>query len=172
MTLSATSTVTVSAKQTGAHDFGGPDFTAKLTAKIATTDGTELNQADLFFSDERTVADGANDDLDLSGVLTGAFGLTLTFAEIVSITIVNGPISGILNTTDLTIGAGTNPYFGFLGSGTDTVGPLKPGSVFHIASADEAGLGTVTAGTGDILRITNSAGAAATYQIKIIGRSA
>ena len=39
-------------------------------------------------------------------------------------------------------------------------------------SGDAAGIGAVTAGTGDILRIANSSGASATYQIGIVGRSA
>ncbi len=172
MTLSAKITTTVTATQTGTNAFGGPGFTPSLNGTINTTDGTAAGQADLMFMEERVVGDGANDDLDLAGALSDALGVTLTYITIVSITIVNAPISGAANTTDLTIGAGTNPFFGFLGSATDTVGPLKPGASFQIASSDAAGLGTVTAATADILRIANSAGAAATYQICIVGRSA
>ncbi len=172
MALSSKITTLVSASQTGDNDFGGPGFTPSLTGTINTTDGTAAGQADLIFTDERIVGDGADDDLDLAVGLVDALGTSLTFVTVVSITVVNGPISGTANTTDLTIGGGTNPFFGFLGSGTDTVGPLKPGASFQIAASDAAGIGTVTAATADILRITNSAGAAATYQICIIGRSA
>ena len=41
-----------------------------------------------------------------------------------------------------------------------------------LAAGDAAGLGAVTAGTGDILRIANSSGATAKFQIAILARSA
>jgi hypothetical protein len=170
MTLQATFTAKIVASQTG-----GNAFTDKFTPTIEKiqrlTDGTTANKADLIYADERTVTTGANDDIDLSGVLTDAFGVTIAAAEIVAIMIINGPISGTANSTDLTIGAGSNPFIGFLGA-TDTIGPIKPAGVFMLAAGDAAGIGTVVAGTGDILRIANSSGASATYQIAIIARSA
>jgi hypothetical protein len=44
--------------------------------------------------------------------------------------------------------------------------------VFLLVSPGAAGIGTVTADTGDILRITNGSGANASYKIGLIGRSA
>ncbi len=89
-----------------------------------------------------------------------------------AILIINGPISGSANTTDLTIGLGTNPFLGFLGGTTPTIGPIKPAGMFMIAAGHASGIGTVGAASSDILRIANSSGASATYQIAILARSA
>ena len=62
-------------------------------------------------------------------------------------------------------------FIGFLAA-TDTIGPIKPGGIFMLIAGDLAGIGTVTAGTGDILRIANSSGGTAKYQIAILARSA
>ena len=135
------------------------------------SDGTTAGKFDLVYMSERTVATGANDDIDLAGVLTSPLGDTITAAEIVAVFLINRQKNGTVNTTDLTIGAGTNPWIGVLGA-THTIGPIKPGGMVMIGAGDAAGIGVVTAGTGDILRVANSAGAANTYQIGILARSA
>jgi len=172
MALTSELTVRLKARQTGANDFGGPDFTPVVEALLQLTDGTAANQADILWADQRTVASATNDDLDLAGVLSSAFGATIAAAEIVAILVINKPKTGTANTTNLTIGVGTNPVVGYLGGTSPTVGPLRPGGVFLIASPDVAGVAAVTAATGDILRVANSSGAAATYQIAILARSA
>lgn len=172
MALTAKIRATLIANQTGANDFGGPDFTPEMTAAINLASGTVANAADVLWMDQRTVASATNDDLDLSGVLTDAFGDTVTMVELVGVFIINGPRSGAANTTALTIGGGTNPVVGFLGGTNPTIGPLQPGAFVFLASPAASGLGAVTAGTGDILRIANASGAAATYQIAILGRTA
>lgn len=158
--------------ETGTNDFGGPSFTPEMQALISLVDGTAAGQANIVWADERTVGTGANDDLDLAGVLTSAFGTTIAAAELVALFVINGSRSGAANTTNLTIGGGTNPVTGFLGGTAPTIGPIRPGSFVFLGSSDAAGFGAITAGTGDILRITNSAGASATYQIAILARNA
>lgn len=171
MALTATLTARLEATQTGPNDFSD-SFAPVVSKVLATLDGTTANKADLIFADQRAVSTGANDDIDLAGVLTDAFGVTLTFVELVGILIINAPITGAANTTDLTIGLGSNPFLGFLGGTTPTIGPIKPGGAFMIFAGDADGIGTVGAGSSDILRIANSSGATANYQIVIIGRSA
>ena len=171
MTVTATLSARLEAAQTGPNDYLDT-FAPILAGTQKLVDGVAANQADLIFADQRAVADGANDDIDLAGVLTDAFGVSITFAELVGLLIINKPISGAANTTDLTIGLGTNPFLGFLGGTTPTLGPIKPGGVFMIFAGDAAGIGTVGAAASDILRVANSAGAVANYQIAIIGRSA
>lgn len=154
--------------QTGSNDFGGPEFKPVLETLIQLTDGTTVNKADLAFVDERTVATGATDSLDLAGVLADSFGTTIAAAEIVALMIINKPRAGTpVNTTDLTIGGGTNGVFA-------TAMPfiLKPGAVFLLAAGDAAGVKTVTAATADILTIVNSSGASNKYQIAVLARSA
>ncbi|MDD9733107.1 hypothetical protein PVW46_24670 [Mameliella sp. AT18] len=172
MTLKAELRVRLEATQTGESDFGSVSFTPLMQLAQALADGTGANQADVLWMDERPVADGANDDLDLSGALTDVFGNSVNMAEVVAIFIINAPRSGSANTTDLTVGGATNAFEGFLGGTSPTIGPIKPGGFLAIGAGDAAGIGAVTGGSEDELRIANSAGAAATYQVAIIGRSA
>ncbi|MAQ82248.1 MAG: hypothetical protein CMH12_03335 [Maritimibacter sp.] len=172
MTLSCDLSVRLKASQRGSSDFGGDRFTPTVAAAIQLASGTGAGQADILFVDERTVSASSNDDLDLSGVLADAFGATIAAAEIVAILVINGPISGEPNLSDLTIGGASNAFEGFLGGTSPTVGPIKPGGVFLLAAGDAAGIGTVGAGSTDELRISAGAGGDATYQIAIIARSA
>ncbi len=124
MALIADILAKITATQTGPNDFGADKFRPQVQAALALTDGTGANQANILFADQRTVASASNDDIDLVGVLTDAFGATITAAELVAILIINVPISGPANTTSLTIGGGSNPVAGFLGGTTPTIGPM------------------------------------------------
>lgn len=168
MAITARLTAALSWVQTGAHDLGVPSFKSALQREMIYVDGTAADQADILFADTRTIVSGGTDDLDLAGALSNAFGQTITAAKIVALMI----SSRSSNTTNLTIGVGTNPVVGWLGGTTPTLGPIRPGGVFLRAETGAAGICSVTAGTADILRIANAAGAAATYDIVILGRSA
>lgn len=159
--------VKFSANVSGSNDLGNPIFAPELKALMQFSGGTVADTADIVFTDTRTVGSASNDDIDLAGVLTNAFGATITAVEIVGIIV--KPARA--NTTVLTIGGGTNPWITmFLATGDGI--KVFPGGVFVNFAPDASGLGTVTAGTGDILRIANAAGAAATYDIVILARSA
>jgi len=88
--------------------------------------------------------------------------------------VINAPLDSTeaANVSNLTIGGATNPFVGFLGGTTPTIGPIRPGGFVVIGAADLGGIGSPVAGTGDILRIANGAGGTAKYQIAILGRSA
>lgn len=173
MTLRATVKAEILPYYRGGNDYDtGGLISPVFRALLSLTNGTAANQADLMFVDERTVSESSNDDLDLAGSLVDSFGTTLTFAELVALMIVNAPIAGAANVSDLTIGNGSNPFEGFLGGTNPVVGPIKPGAMFLIAAGDAAGIGTVTGGSADELRIANGAGGSATYQIMVLGRSA
>jgi hypothetical protein len=174
MGLTAELLVRLTATQTGSNDFGGPAFTPRVEKRLQFESGTAAGQADILWVDERTVASGANDDIDLAGVLTGAFGASIVAAELVALLVINGPRSeGSVNTTALTIGdAASNPIAGFLGGTDPTIGPIQPGGFVALGAGHASGLGVVTGGAADVLRIANAAGAAATYQIAVLARSA
>lgn len=135
--------------------------------------GAAAGDYDLLYMAERTVASGTNDDIDVSGVLTSPLGESFVAVELVAVVIINAPKSGGANTTVLTVGgpasAGT-PVAAYLNPGR----PISPGGFFAEFSPGLAGLGAsgVTAATGDLLRVTNSAGAANTYQIALLARTA
>jgi len=130
--------------------------------------GTGADQADKVFSDQRTLTASATEDLDLAGSLVDALGATITFARIKALII--RAASG--NTNNVVIGAaGANPWTGPLGGTTPTI-TLRPGGLVCLIAPD-ATAWAVTAGTGDLLKVANSAGSTSvTYDIVIIGASA
>lgn len=172
MTVNATVTARMDITQRGANDFGTDKFSPVVEAVLQIANGTGANQADIVFVDQRSVEASSNDDLDLAGALADAFGATVSAAEVVALLIINAPRSGAANVSDLTIGNATNAFEGFLGGTSPTIGPIKPGGFVLIGAGNAAGIGTVTAGSADELRIANGSGGTATYQVAILARSA
>ncbi len=113
------------ASQASPNSLFGPIDSAEMRAVINTSLGTGSDQADILYMAQRQILTGANDDIDLAGVLTNAFGQVINAAEIVALFVHNKPISGADNTTNLTIGGGTNAVTGLLGGTTPTIGPIR-----------------------------------------------
>lgn len=129
--------------------------------------GTSNGQANQQFTRRYTIAASGTQDLDLAGALVNDFGDTLTFARIDAIIV--APLS--TNTNNVVVGnAASNQFVGPFGAATHTVS-VRPGGVFAIM--DGVGTGyTVTAGTGDLLRLTNSAGGTSVVvDVTLIGRT-
>lgn len=124
-----------------------------------------LGKADLMYTATRTLAASATEDLDLAGVLTNGFGATFTATEILAIVVE----AATGNTNNVVVGgASLNAFVGPFGASTHTLA-VKPGQ--YIALIDNQGW-TVTAGTGDLLRVANSSsGTGVTYTIAVIARS-
>jgi len=136
---------------------------SKALSLIAGTDAT--NKANILFSDTRTVALSANENIDLSGALSDAFGASIVAAEIVAIYI--AAAAGNTNSVQVTRPA-SNGFTGpFLATGDGVA--IKPGEYALFVS--QSGW-AVTAATGDLLNIANSgAGTSVTYDIVIVGRT-
>ncbi len=167
MTVTAEFKATLAFRQVGSHDLGGPNFNGEVEADLRFTDGTTANKADLFWSDTRTLAASATEDLDLAGVLTDAFGATVTMAEVVGIMVK----ADAANTNDVVLGAATQPIPLF--GGTAGTFAVKPGGFFAVAAPSAAGQLTVGAAATDDLKVTNSSsGTSVTYTIAVLGRSA
>lgn len=168
MPLVASIQAAIEALHTNALDLGTAQFDLKKTARVELQNGTGNGQADVLFTDTRTLAASANEDLDLAGVLVNAFGAIATFARVKAILI--QAASG--NTNNIVVGAAaSNAWAGFFGAGTHTL-TVRPGGFFCISATDATGY-AVTAGTGDLLRVANSGGGTpVTYTIVIIGASA
>lgn len=138
-----------------------------LAKNIALTNGTGANQADLLWSDQRTVAASATDSVDLAGSLSDAFGGSLTFARIKLLVVLaaTGNTNNVVVTRPASNGV---PLFSAAG---DAV-PVRPGGLFVWACSDATGV-AVTAGTGDLLDFVNSgAGSSVVYDVAIVGSSA
>lgn len=150
---------------------GDAAWSPTTQAVMALVAGTGIGQVDRVYSREHAIASGAALDLDLAGSLTDGLGNVVAFAELVGVLIINRGEDGSVNSTDVTVGGGTNPFDGFWGTAGDQV-VLPPGGFLMVGADGAAGIGAVVAATGDILRIANASGAVAKVQVMILGRSA
>lgn len=163
--VNAEVSLSIKAQQVGTADLGSPRMTIDpISEVLQLVAGTAaVNQANILFSDTRTLAASATEDLDLAGVLADAFGATIAAAEIVAIFIK----AAAGNTNSVVVGAATAPFAGPLGAaGTYTI---KPGEYYLAVS--ESGW-AVGAGATDDLKILNSGGTTGIdYSIVILGRT-
>jgi hypothetical protein len=168
MTLDSKIVLTATLNQSNALDLGSRAGALTLARRYGFGDGTAANQADRLFTDTRTITASSNDDLDLAGVLTDAFGATLTFARVRGLIVA----AAAGNTNNVVVGgAASNAFATPFGDPTDKL-VVRPGATFALIAPDITAY-AVTAATGDILRIANSgAGTSVTYDIVIIGASA
>jgi hypothetical protein len=159
--------VTVSSSQVTTLDLGDATFPISFTQAISLLNGTGAGQADRVFTDTRTLTASAAESLDLAGALTDAFGATVTFARIK--TVIVAALATNTNDVQVTRPASNGvPLFMAAGDGI----PVRPGGAFAWFCSDVTGI-AVTAGTGDLLTLTNSAGTTSvTYTILIFGCSA
>lgn len=167
-TLKAIVTAQVEAVYRNVLDLGTPtdSFLKKLRIELA--NGTGANSADLMFHDQRTLAASATENLDLAGSLTNPLtGATMTFVELRAVIITAA--SGNTNNVQLTRPASNGvPLFLAAGDGLN----IQPGGMFMWAAPADGSV-AVTASTGDLLTVTNSAGSTSvTYDVVIIGTSA
>lgn len=170
MSVSAKIDFSLSSSQAGANAFGGPFIRMDIAQSLVLANGTGANQFDKLIVVERTVASATNDDIDLAGILLDALGAAFTATKLIAIAIINKPLdpSAAANTTLLTPGGGTNTVPGYANARC----PIGPGDFCVEVNRTASGLATVTAGTGDIIRVANSAGAQAKYLVAIMARSA
>jgi hypothetical protein len=115
-----------------------------------------------------TLGISSGQDIDLAGVLTDPFGVALTFVKIKAV----GIKAAAANTNSVNVSRPASngvPWFLAASDGF----ALGPGGIYLYCNPGAAGIATVTAGTGDILRVDNSgAGTTVTFDIVIIGTSA
>lgn len=165
MALRATVYCGIAARYTASPDFGIAAFDVPKDDDIVFESGVGDYQNDMIFTDERTLTTGATEDLDLRGVLADVFGVNISFIEVVAVMIRSKKNAG--NTTNLTVGNGTNPAP--LGFTAGTQSWIIPPEGAFLVTNPKAGW-TITAATADILKIANAAGASHVYQVKILGR--
>lgn len=135
-----------------------------ISEQVALATGTGNNQANQIFHDVRTLASGANEALDLAGVLENPFGDVITFSKIKLIYIENRDAVNSL----LIGGAASNGFIAPFGDATDKLRVAPSG--FLVLTAPLAGY-TVTAGTADQLKVEHGAedGTTADYVVVLMG---
>jgi hypothetical protein len=152
-----------------ALDMGTSRAPQSLARSMSLVNGTGAGKADRIWSDRRTLAASATEDLDLAGVLLDAFGAAITFARIKGLIIA----AAAGNTNNVVVGAASSTPWATLLGATHTL-TLRPGAFVAVGTgaADATGY-AVTAATADLLKIANSSsGTGVTYDIHIIGASA
>ena len=119
MALSTNLRVNIGAKQTSTLDLGSAEGNIAKAVAINLASGTAAGQADRIFSDTRTLAASANEDLDLAGGgLTDAFGAALTFVKVKGMLIV----AAAGNTNNVIVGGAASAQFlTWVGAGTPCV---------------------------------------------------
>jgi len=168
MTLKTSLRATIAYDLVGSPDLGSTRSQFSGHADTLLADGTGTDQADRIFADKRTLNASASEDIDLAGGgLTDPHGAALTFAKVKAICVRTSKS----NTNNVVVGgAASNAFQGPFGNANDVVA-IQPGGAFMI-TAPKAGW-TVTAGTGDLLKIANSGGGSSVeYEIEIVGTSA
>ncbi len=143
-----------------------PNYNYNGNKTLSFANGTGASQADKVFADQRTLTASSTEDLDIvAGGLTDAFGTIFTLAEMKVLMV----CAAAANTNNVVLGGDANSV-PFLSTAATTVS-IKPGGCFQLADPSAGGY-AVTAGTGDIIQVANSAGGTSvTYDIIVIGSS-
>ncbi|MEN6335555.1 MAG: hypothetical protein ABFE01_14995 [Phycisphaerales bacterium] len=163
MALTATVNIVIGASLTSALDLSTSRNDLSLNAPISFANGTGANQANMIFQDSRTLADGANETLDLyaSGALLDPFGTLLTLTKLKFVYIEN-------TSTDasLLVGGGTTPV-GIFADASDIL-TLPPGGKFIWSAPNADGI-TITTNKNLKLEHNGTGSSTLTYKIVAIG---
>lgn len=144
---------------------GELQFALSKALTLSLNFGTGSGKSNQAWFDQRVLANGTSEELDLASGLTNVFGHACVFTKIHAILIINQTVASAAATLQIG-GAVANSFDGPFVDSTDKLA-LEAGCPFLVVS--EAGW-TVTAGTGDLLKIENMDGVnEATYDIVIVG---
>ena len=167
MALSANVKVSINATQTKTADFESASSAIAHALSVAFADGTAASQADRIFKDTRTLTASATEDLDFAGsALLDIYGAAVVFADI-RVILITADAANTNNVRVIRPAANGIPLFA---AASDEI-VVRPGGAFMYIAQDTTAI-AVTAGTGDLLTITNSAGSTSvTYSITVIGSS-
>lgn len=154
------------ANYTSTLDLATAQVPLAFTRAINLSSGTGAGQADKIWHDERTLAASVTEDLDLAGALSDAFGATFTLARVKGLIVA----ASAANTNNVVVGAAASNAWATLLNSTGTI-TVRPGG-FFAAFAPDATAHAVTGGTGDLLKVANSAGGSGvTYDVIVLGAS-
>lgn len=147
-------------------EIGEGDYNPTLNLVQSFIDGPLANQAQVVYASERTLLNGASEEIDLSGALAGMFG-------IVSFTKIKAFIVSLEECTSGDVlefgGAAANAWATWVKDPTDVVEVGADGAHILVSPIDGY---AVTAGTGDKLKVNNPGPRAIKYTIYLIGNGA
>jgi len=133
-----------------APDLGSMPWKPPAPVMTSLAQGTASGEADVIYADSRTIAASSSYSIDLTGTADlNVFNGSLALAKVKGIWI----YALNTNTNSVVVGNGTNPFVGPFSAGTITL-TIPPGGELLLTAP--VGGWTVTAGTGDILKLANS----------------
>lgn len=144
-------------------DFGSPQSIVNYEKVISLLTGTATLQADVRWSDQRTLTSSQNENLDLAASLVGAFGNTLTFYRLKGFLVYS--VTGTVIVTRPT--SNGVPIFSLANDGV-TFG--TGGCFLYCSPVNGTATPIVVPGTADIINIATGA-SGCTYDIHIWGTS-
>lgn len=165
MTLSVSGNVAVSVSLTLSNPQNLSSGTKKFSKNYlqSYSNGTGNDQVNSEWDDERTLALSTSESLDLSGSLLDQFGNKIAFSKIKEILI----FAADANPGNLEVGGAASNGFLLFKDATD-IAVIEPGGLFYQRWPN--GGRTVTAATGDLLKINNTSSAgSASYDIIVVG---
>lgn len=124
--------------------------------------GTGANQINAMWQSERTLSANGTETLDFSGSLTDDFGQSITCTKIKALVI--KAASG--NTNNVLVGGASTTITSLTSTGALTQGlVVRPGGLLLWTFPDSTGA-AVTAGSADLLQVSNSSsGSSVTYDV-------
>jgi hypothetical protein len=150
---------------TRVDDLNTPASILAFAATVLLLNGSGLNQADRVWHDQRNLAASATENLDLSGSLVDSLGGPFVLTKL-KLIVVQGLVS---NANNVNVGGVTNGVAGVFGDAATDFAVARPGGLF-IWAAPDATAAPVVAGTGDLLKVANSAGGTGVdYKIILAG---
>lgn len=165
MTLTTTANLRISTDLSSPLDLVTPKAVQPLQYLLTLESGAGLNQANVVWSDRRTLNASTTDTLDIAtgGGLTDALGAAVAMARMKGLYVRN---RGAQNITVGRPAANGVPWM--TAAGDSNI--VAPGGVLVLFWPTAAGI-VVTAATGDLIEVVNGAGSAVDYDITIIGAS-
>jgi SPP1 family predicted phage head-tail adaptor len=147
MPVSATIKASIAGSQTSALDLGTAEFPFAAAYVKALADGTAADQANVLFTDTRTLSASATEDLDLAGALANALGGSAVFAKVKAVLVT----ASAANTNNVNVTRPASNGVPLFLAASDGVA-VPPGGAFMLAGPGTAGLCTVTAHVGRLQR--------------------
>jgi hypothetical protein len=163
MALTANFALNMTLTYTKTTDLGTVPYTLNLGRGKTFTNGTGANKAQVLFDDQRTLADGANETIDLrDGTLTDALGVAVTIDILRALYIKNGSTDA-----SLLIGGAAGTQLGLFNDVTDVL-KLPPGGEFLFIAPDATGVDLTT--NADLKLAHDGTGTSTlTYDIIVVG---
>ena len=124
--------------------------------------GTGANQNNAMWQSERTLAANGTETLDFSGTLTDDFGQSITCTKLKAVVVK----AAAANTNNVLVGGASTTLASLTSTGALTNGLIvRPAGLLLWTFPDSTGA-AVTAGSADLLQVSNSAGSTSvTYDI-------